>query len=68
MKMVGYLWDFGETPASWQREAPALGQHTEEILLELGYRKEDTTKLRTESVIHQDQRAIVRNEPARAAL
>ncbi len=51
MKMVGFPWDFSETPASWQRAAPALGQHTEEILSGLGYGREDIAKLREEGVI-----------------
>ena len=51
IKMVGFPWDFSETPALWRREAPAFGQHTEEILLELGYSKEDIAKFRNEGVI-----------------
>jgi len=37
IKMLGFPWTFRETPASVRREAPELGQHTEEILLELGF-------------------------------
>jgi len=50
-KMTGFPWDFSETPASWRREAPAFGQHTEEILSELGYSRNDIAKLREEGVI-----------------
>ncbi|MBP1697880.1 MAG: putative acyl-CoA transferase/carnitine dehydratase, partial [Deltaproteobacteria bacterium] len=50
-KMVGFPWDFSETPASVQREAPALGQHTEEILSGLGYGKDVIAKFREEGVI-----------------
>jgi crotonobetainyl-CoA:carnitine CoA-transferase CaiB-like acyl-CoA transferase len=50
IKMVGFPWDFGDTPAEWQREAPEFGQHTEEILLELGYTWEDIAKLKEEEV------------------
>jgi crotonobetainyl-CoA:carnitine CoA-transferase CaiB-like acyl-CoA transferase len=50
-KMVGFPWDFNRTPASVRREAPEFGQHTEEILLELGYTWDDTTKLRDEKAI-----------------
>jgi crotonobetainyl-CoA:carnitine CoA-transferase CaiB-like acyl-CoA transferase len=49
--MVGFPWNFSETPASWRREAPAFGQHTEEILLEVGYYRDDIAKLREEGVI-----------------
>jgi crotonobetainyl-CoA:carnitine CoA-transferase CaiB-like acyl-CoA transferase len=50
-KMVGFPWDFSKTPASIRREAPELGQHTEEILLELDYTWGDITQLKTEEVI-----------------
>jgi crotonobetainyl-CoA:carnitine CoA-transferase CaiB-like acyl-CoA transferase len=50
-KMVGFPWDFSQTPASIRREAPELGQHTEEILLEMGYNWDDITKLKTDGVI-----------------
>ena len=50
-KMVGFPWDFSQTPASIRKEPPELGQHTEEILLELGYTWDDITQLKTEAVI-----------------
>ena len=50
-KMIGFPWDFNQTPASVRREAPELGQHTEDILLELGYIWDDITKLKAEKVI-----------------
>jgi len=52
IKMVGFPWDFSETPASWRREAPEFGQHTEEILLEMGYTWEDIARLKEEEVIN----------------
>jgi CoA:oxalate CoA-transferase len=51
IKMVGFPWDFSETPASWRREAPAFGQHTDEILSELGYSKLEVTSFRQEGVV-----------------
>lgn len=50
-RIVGYPWEFSETPASVKREAPELGQHTEEILLELGYTWDNIVKLKDEEVI-----------------
>jgi crotonobetainyl-CoA:carnitine CoA-transferase CaiB-like acyl-CoA transferase len=50
-KMVGFPWDFSQTPASVRKEAPEFGQHTEEILLELGYTWEDIARLKEEKTI-----------------
>jgi crotonobetainyl-CoA:carnitine CoA-transferase CaiB-like acyl-CoA transferase len=50
-KMVGFPWDFSDTPASVRREAPEFGQHTEEILLEFGYSWDDIIKLKDEKII-----------------
>jgi len=51
VKMGGFPWDFSETPASWRREAPEFGQHTEEILLELGYSWDDIVRFKEEGAI-----------------
>jgi crotonobetainyl-CoA:carnitine CoA-transferase CaiB-like acyl-CoA transferase len=51
-KLVGFPWDFGRTPASWRREAPEFGQHTEEILLELGYGWDEIAVLSDQAVIN----------------
>jgi crotonobetainyl-CoA:carnitine CoA-transferase CaiB-like acyl-CoA transferase len=51
IKMVGFPWNFSETPAQWQRKAPEFGQHTEEILSEIGYSKESIVGLKEEGII-----------------
>jgi crotonobetainyl-CoA:carnitine CoA-transferase CaiB-like acyl-CoA transferase len=51
IKMSGFPWDFSETPALWRRGAPTFGQHTEEILLELGYDKNEIAHLKKDGVI-----------------
>jgi len=48
---VGFPWQFSETPASCRRQAPELGQHTDEVLLELGYTADETTTLREKQAI-----------------
>jgi crotonobetainyl-CoA:carnitine CoA-transferase CaiB-like acyl-CoA transferase len=48
---MGFPWDFSETPASWKRGAPKLGEHTDEVLLEMDYSKEEIAGLREEGVI-----------------
>ncbi|MBW2065466.1 MAG: CoA transferase [Deltaproteobacteria bacterium] len=50
-KMTGFPWDFSETPASVRRVAPELGEHTEEILQELGYTQRDIEELRRDGAI-----------------
>lgn len=42
---------FSTTPATVRSPAPELGQHTEEVLLELGYTWDDIAKLKEEEVI-----------------
>ncbi len=43
--------DLSETPGRFQRRAPTLGEHTDEILSELGYQKTQIAELRTRNVI-----------------
>ena len=50
-KQVGFPWMFSETPASVRCAAPELGEHNEEILLDLGYSQGDIAKLKQDGVI-----------------
>ena len=50
-KTMGFPWDLSDTPASWRRRAPKLGEHTEEVLLEIGYSQEELATLRDEGAI-----------------
>jgi crotonobetainyl-CoA:carnitine CoA-transferase CaiB-like acyl-CoA transferase len=51
IKVLGFPYKFSRTPASVKGPAPELGQHTEEILLEMGYDWEDIVRLEDEGVI-----------------
>jgi CoA:oxalate CoA-transferase len=52
IKMTGFPWDFSGTPAAWRRPAPGFGQHSEEILSEVGYDSDDIAQLRQEGIVH----------------
>ena len=44
-------WDFQETPAEFRIPPPLLGQHTDEVLRELGFSQQETNALRKEKAI-----------------
>ena len=41
---------FSDTPLTYRRPPPRLGEHTEEVLAELGYGPDDIQRLRTEGI------------------
>jgi crotonobetainyl-CoA:carnitine CoA-transferase CaiB-like acyl-CoA transferase len=51
VKMVGFPVKLSRTPAEIRMPAPKLGQHTDEILFELGYSREDLIRMREGEVI-----------------
>ncbi len=51
VKLPGPAVDLSETPGSVRSPAPELGQHTEDVLLDLGYGWDEIASLREESVI-----------------
>jgi crotonobetainyl-CoA:carnitine CoA-transferase CaiB-like acyl-CoA transferase len=51
VEVVGIPVEFSETPGKVTRRHPDLGEHTHEILLELGYSWEDIGQLITEGII-----------------
>ncbi len=51
IKTVGFPWNFSATPLDLRLPAPQLGQHTEEVLLELGYSWDDISSLKDQEVI-----------------
>jgi len=51
VKQMGMVVKLSETPGKLWRAAPGLGQHTDEVLSELGYSKKDIQQLREKRVI-----------------
>ncbi|HEX2964269.1 MAG TPA: CoA transferase [Syntrophorhabdaceae bacterium] len=51
IKMVGFPWNFSETPAQWRCKAPDFGEHSAEVLSEIGYSAEEIADLKKEDVI-----------------
>ena len=51
MKLVTTPINFSKNPASIRTHAPEIGQHTEEILLDMGYDWDDITELKEQRVI-----------------
>ena len=50
MRQVGFPWDFSDTPPSWRMPAPKLGEHTQELLLEIGYSEEEIKEFKEAGV------------------
>lgn len=48
VKMVGPMIQMSETPLEARSASPALGEHTDEILLEMGYTSEEISTLKSE--------------------
>ena len=53
IRLAGVPIHFEKTPGQIQRAAPTLGQHTEEILREVGYDDKQIEELRQSGVIPQ---------------
>jgi crotonobetainyl-CoA:carnitine CoA-transferase CaiB-like acyl-CoA transferase len=52
MRNPGYPFHMSETPFAYRDRAPELGQHTEEVLIDVcGYDWEDIARFRDEGVI-----------------
>jgi crotonobetainyl-CoA:carnitine CoA-transferase CaiB-like acyl-CoA transferase len=51
MPQIGVPFKLSQTPASIRSAPPMLGEHSAEVLTELGYRDDEVTALRTKGVI-----------------
>lgn len=52
LKVPGYPIHFSENEAGIRSEAPANGEHTEEIMKEIGYLEHDISELKEKAIIH----------------
>ncbi len=55
IKTTGFPWDFSDTPPTVRMRAPKLGEHTNEILSEIGFSEEEIAGLRREKIIGHDE-------------
>ena len=53
VQLQGINAEFSDTPGKVQRPAPLLGQHTEEVLLEIGYSKEQIEDFKAKKLVIQ---------------
>jgi crotonobetainyl-CoA:carnitine CoA-transferase CaiB-like acyl-CoA transferase len=51
VQTIGFPVKFSVTPAAIERGAPTLGQHTTEVLLDLGYSNSDIDRLADDDVV-----------------
>lgn len=51
VEQPGALWSFGDIPVLFKRAAPDLGQHTDEIMREIGYGDEEISRFRAQKII-----------------
>jgi len=59
MKSIGYPVKFSRTPQQFRSAAPWLGQHTTEVLQQLGYAAADIESLFSESIVFDKYRKSV---------
>jgi crotonobetainyl-CoA:carnitine CoA-transferase CaiB-like acyl-CoA transferase len=51
VRMLGFPIKFAEAPCRVRRPAPELGQHTDEVLAELGLGRDEIVRLRDKGVV-----------------
>ncbi|MDP3676539.1 MAG: CoA transferase [Novosphingobium sp.] len=51
VEQPGAFWNFGETPVVFKRACPAIGEHTDEIMREIGYSQAEVAQYREQKII-----------------
>jgi crotonobetainyl-CoA:carnitine CoA-transferase CaiB-like acyl-CoA transferase len=51
VEQPGEFWDFGETPLAIERACPTIGEHTDEIMREMGFSDDEIAAFRADKII-----------------
>ncbi|MNR14017.1 formyl-coenzyme A transferase [compost metagenome] len=51
LQQIGAFWDFGNLPLSLNRPPPALGQHTRQVMAELGYTRSEIERMASAGLV-----------------
>jgi crotonobetainyl-CoA:carnitine CoA-transferase CaiB-like acyl-CoA transferase len=51
VEQPGEFWDFGETPLAIERACPTIGEHTDEIMREIGFSDDEIAAFRADKII-----------------
>lgn len=51
VEQPGALWNFGETPIVFKQAAPDIGEHTDQIMHQLGFSDSEISKFRAQKII-----------------
>lgn len=51
VEQPGAFWNFGETPMAIERCCPAIGQHSDEIMTQMGFSETETTEYRSKEIL-----------------
>jgi crotonobetainyl-CoA:carnitine CoA-transferase CaiB-like acyl-CoA transferase len=51
VEQPGAFWDFGDVPIVFRRACPAVGEHSDEILREIGYSAAEIAEFRAAKIV-----------------
>lgn len=62
LKLVGSPLKFSKTPVKMERHPPRHGEHTEEILMKLGYANSEIDEMKREKIVANEKSVLLKNE------